>query len=139
MAIEDMAREDVVTAPPDATAQELARTMGRETVGSVVIVEDGTPTGIVTDRDLTLDVVADDLDPTERTARDVISGDLFTVESGAGIYEVLEEMRDTGVRRVPVVDDGEVAGIVTLDDMVVLLSSEMDNVADVIQGEAPPY
>lgn len=139
MPIEEMARTDVVTASPDTTAETLAGMMDEDSVGSVVIVGDGGPLGIVTDRDIALEVAAAGADPTAVTATDVMHEDLFTVEAEEGIYDVLEEMRAVGVRRVPVVDDGGLVGIVTLDDLVVLLASEFDNVADVIQAGAPPY
>lgn len=139
MPIQDLARADVVTASPETAAVEVARTMERERVGSVVVVDGDEPVGIVTDRDLAVEVVAAEADPRTVTASDVMAGDLFTVPAEAGIFEVLEEMREAGVRRVPVVDGGEIAGIVTLDDFVVLIASELDDVSGVVQSEAPPY
>jgi len=56
------------------------------------------------------------------------------------VYGVLSRIADVGVRRVPIVDhDGAITGIVTLDDFVVLLTNELENVSEVIQGESPPY
>lgn len=140
MAIKDMARQDVVTVTPGTSAVAVGRTMVDENVGSVVVVEDGEPAGIVTDRDLAAKVVAEDADPAAHTAADLMVEDLFTVPETEGIYDVLEAMKDAGVRRVPLIDgDGGLTGIVTLDDFLVLLSSEFENVSGVVQSESPPY
>jgi CBS domain-containing protein len=56
-----------------------------------------------------------------------------------GIYEAILAATDAGVRRIPVVDGDELVGIVTLDDITVLLARELNDVAGVIQGESPPY
>lgn len=140
MTIKDMARQDVVTVTPGASAVEVGRTMVDENVGSVVVVENGEPAGIITDRDLAAKVVAEDADPAGHTAADLMVEDLFTVPETEGIYDVLDAMNDAGVRRVPLVDDaGAVVGIVTLDDFLVLLGSELENVSGVLQAESPPY
>lgn len=140
MTVKEMAREEVVTVPPGESTQTIARTMEEAGVGSVVVVEGDHPVGVVTDRDLAIQVVGDAADATERTASDVMVEDLFTVNETEGIYDVLERMREVGVRRVPLVDDdGAITGIVTLDDFLVLLASEFDNVSGVVQTESPPY
>ena len=137
MTITDMARQDVVTIAPDTSAAEISRTLAEENVGSVVVVDGDEPVGIVTDRDLALQAVG--ADATTITASDIMAEELFTVETDERIYDVLEQMRDAGVRRVPVVEDGELVGIVTLDDFLVLLSSELEHVSGVIQSGIPEY
>lgn len=139
MSIKDMAREEVVTVEPDTSAVEISSTMEAENVGSVVVVEDTSPVGIVTDRDLALDVVGEEADANDVTAAEIMSGDLFTVESDEHIYDVLDQMNEAGVRRVPVVENGELKGIVTLDDFFVLLSSEFDLASGVVQSGIPEY
>lgn len=140
MPIEDVARTDVMTAHRDQSAGNLATVMREENVGSVIIEEDGRPVGIVTDRDLVLEVLEPRHDPTEVTAADVMTETPVTLEAGAGVFEATATMREQSVRRMPVVDaDGAVAGILTLDDLVVLLSAELDNLAGVVEAESPPY
>lgn len=73
MPIKDLARSTVVTATPDTPVQDLARQMHDDTVGSIVITNDTSAIGIVTDRDLTTRVLTNDRDPTEKTAQDVMS------------------------------------------------------------------
>lgn len=140
MTILELARPNVVAVTPDAGATRIASLMEERDVGSVIVVEDDRPVGLVTDRDLTIEVVSQGSDPGDVTAADVMTEDLFTVHEEEGIYEVLTSASKEGVRRVPVVDDdGDLAGIVTLDDFVVLLAGELDTVSTIVQAESPPY
>jgi CBS domain-containing protein len=139
MTIADIMRVDVVTASPDTPVSEVATTMRDETVGSVVVVEGDAPVGLVTDRDIAVRIAADALDSTEMTARQMMTEDPVTVEVDTGILELCNAMHDEGVRRMPVVDGDDLAGIVTLDDLTVLLSGELEELAGVIQSESPPY
>lgn len=138
MTIGDIARTEVVTVDPDTGVESMAETMRNDRVGSLVVVEDGDVLGIVTDRDLGLGIWEHER-PSAATAADLMTPDPVTVDIDAGIYDALETVRETNVRRLPVVDDGDLAGIVTLDDFVVLLTGELEAVSDVIQAESPPY
>ncbi|WP_128478692.1 CBS domain-containing protein [Halorussus pelagicus] len=138
MTVEDIARDDVVTTRANASIADVAVTMREENVGSVVVTEDDQPTGIVTDRDVALQVVADD--KSDLTAADVMTTDPATIPGRAGVFELTDAMRSAEVRRMPVVDDdGNLAGIVALDDLNRLLVNELDNLADVIESESPSY
>lgn len=139
MTIVDLARTDVVTAAPDASCVELAEQMTADHVGSVVVVDGDAPIGMVTDRDLTTRVIAPEVDPTTTTARDVMTEHPATVSVDAGVFEVCAAMREANVRRMPVVDGESLAGIVTLDDLAVVLTDELGDLARVIQSESPPY
>ncbi|MFB6155301.1 MAG: CBS domain-containing protein [Haloferacaceae archaeon] len=139
MTVRDIAREDVVSTGPDTSVSDIATTMRDENVGSVVVVEDGAPVGLVTDRDIAIEVCEAGADPESTTARDIMTEDLFTVDVDAGIYEAIELTSEANVRRVPVVDDGALVGIVTLDDFIVLLSGELAEISTVVQSESPPY
>ena len=139
MPIEDLARSDVVTASSDASITDLAATMDSEDVGSIVITEEGSPVGIVTDRDLAVRVLAGQTDRAE-TATDVMSDDLCTIRSGSGFYQAAELMCEHGVRRLPVCDAGdELVGIITADDLTELLADEQQQLADIIRAQRPPY
>ncbi|WP_158059086.1 CBS domain-containing protein [Halorussus halophilus] len=140
MTVQDVARTGVVTAREDQSAGNLATVMKEEEVGSVVIEADGKPVGIVTDRDLTLEVLEPRRDPTETTAEEVMTETPTTVNSDDGVLDATATMYEKGVRRLPVVDsDGALTGIVTLDDLLVLLTDELDDLVGVIEAESPPY
>lgn len=138
--VKSIVRERVVSASPDTSLTELAQFMEQESVGSVVIVEDDRPQGIVTDRDITIEAVAREEDPTTVTAADVMSEDPVTVDKDSGIFDVIRAMNESNVRRIPATDaDGHLAGIVTFDDFVVLLGRELKLLSDVVEEEIPPY
>lgn len=146
--VKEIAREadEVVTTGPDATVRDVAETMEEENVGSVVVVEGGEPVGILTDRDVTVRCVARGIDPDATTAKDTMTEDLVTVNAHDSIDELIETFDAAGVRRMPVVDGNEIAGIVTLDDIAVLLSvelgsisEEMESLSNVIRSGSPPY
>ena len=118
MRIRDVMTESVVTATPDASVREVAETMRERNVGSVVLVEDGRPVGFVTDRDLAVSVLADGRDPSDR-ACDHASAPVVTAGPDLDITEAAELMVEHGIRRLPVLEGGELIGIVTLDDLAV--------------------
>jgi CBS domain-containing protein len=146
--VREIAREaeEVVTTEPETKLREVAKTMEDENVGSVVVVEGGEPVGILTDRDVTIRAVARGLDTDETTAREVMTDDLVVVNANDTIDELIETFDAADVRRMPVVDGNEIAGIVTLDDIAVLLSvelggiaEEMESLSNVIRSGSPPY
>lgn len=139
MTLRDLVRTDVVRASPDSSLEEIAETMREEKVGSVVITGGGGPVGIVTDRDLAVRVLGEGMDPFGLSADDVMTTDLATVDMDDGVYDVVRAMCSAEVRRMPVFEDGELAGIITLDDLVVLLASELQDLSGVIRSESPPY
>jgi CBS domain-containing protein len=137
MTLKDIAIRSVETAEPDTPVEVLATMMDEAGVGSVVVTEENRVVGIVTDRDIAL-TLARDRDAATLTAADVMASEPLTLPSSAGILELTERMGAENVRRVPVVDDGGIiVGIVTLDDVVRLLSTELEHLADVIEAESP--
>lgn len=137
--ISDLARSDVVTARPETPVADLASTMATESVGSIVITDDESPVGIVTDRDLAVRVLAEDHDPSDQVARNVMTEDVRTIDRDAGFYEATELMSERGIRRLPVCDGDRLEGIVTADDLTELLADEQGQFADVIRAQRPEY
>ncbi|MFA9516207.1 CBS domain-containing protein [Halopenitus sp. H-Gu1] len=139
MPIEDLARSDVVTADPETSVAGLAATMDEEGVGSIVITSGDAPVGIVTDRDLTVRVLGEGVDPAGQTAEDVMTSDLCTVESNAGFYEASNLMAENGIRRLPVCEGDSLVGIITADDLNELLADEQQQFAEIIRAQRPEY
>lgn len=141
MPVADIARpqSELVSARPETPLHEVALLMADNRVGCVVVERDGAPEGIVTDRDIALEVVAEQRDPAGLTAADVMTDDPVTANCEDGVFEVFETMREHGVRRMPVVERGELAGILTFDDLVVLLEDELRNLSEIVRTESPPY
>jgi CBS domain-containing protein len=113
--------------------------MRAEAVGSIVIVEDDDPVGYVTDRDLAMAVLDDSFDADGTPVREFLDDDPVTIDANAGVYDLVELLSERGVRRVPVVEDGELAGIVSLSDVVVLLGMELQHLATAIRASSPAY
>lgn len=139
MSVLEIARDTVVTESLEASVADVVRTMQRESVGSVVIVDDGDPAGLVTDRDLAMLVLDDEFDAEETSVAEVVPANLVTVDADAGVYDLVQLLSEQGVRRVPVVDDGDLVGIISLSDVVVLLGMELQHVATAIRSAAPAY
>jgi CBS domain-containing protein len=117
--IRDVMTESVVTAHPSATVRHVAELMRERNVGSVVLVdEDGRLVGFVTDRDLALGALTDGRDSTDRVSAHG-SSPVVTAEPGMNVEEAAEIMVRHGIRRLPIIDDGRLTGIVTLDDLAV--------------------
>ncbi len=131
MRTRDYYRTEVVTAPPDASAFELAERMGEYAVGCVVIVDgDRHPLGVVTDRDLLCRVIARSGDGDKVQATSIMSQPPVTAETNEPVESVIERMRAAAVRRIVVVRDGRVHGLVSVDDLIVELGRELDDLGE---------
>jgi CBS domain-containing protein len=117
--IRDVMTEGVVTAQPSATVRQVAELMRERNVGSVVLLdEQGSIVGFVTDRDLALGALTDGRDSSDPVHAHA-SSPVVTAEPGMDVEDAAELMVRHGIRRLPVLDDGRLTGIVTLDDLVV--------------------
>lgn len=140
MKIGECCNREVVIAEDTTEILEAAKLMKKHHVGDLVIVDKRNgvraPVGIITDRDLVVEVMAQEVLPNEVTAADVMSLDIQTVTEEEGVWETLEKMRDLGVRRMPVVDqEGSLVGLITMDDLLKLFTEAMDNMTQLIKGE----
>lgn len=138
MSLQRFTRREIITGTGDQNAGEIARLMQDAHVGAVVIVEDGRPVGIVTDRDLVVRVIAEGW-PTTRAVRDLMTRDVVVARADDTLDHALYLMRHHGVRRLPVVDDdGALVGLMALDDLLVLLSGEVSSVAETVLDNRGP-
>lgn len=117
--VADVMTRDIVTVSSTTPVVEAARRMRDHHIGDVLVVDEGSLRGVVTDRDLTLRVVAEGRDPASTLAGEVISADPLTTESTVDASEAVRLMRDHAVRRLPVVEDDRVVGVVSLGDLAV--------------------
>ena len=138
MSVNDVVVTEVITADSNTAIADVAARMKSENVGSVLVLDESELVGILTDRDVALSL-ADDPDATDRRAGDVMTEDPVTVGPDASVFELLERMDSVGVRRMPVVEDGTVAGIVALDDVLGLLAEEFEDAMDVVDRQSPAF
>jgi CBS domain-containing protein len=130
MPIGEICNREVVFSRRGDSIVEAARLMREHHVGDLVVIEekDGqrVPVGILTDRDLVVEIIAKEVDMGRVTVGDVMSNHLHVAREGDGIYDTIQLMRSKGVRRIPVVNaKGHLVGIVTVDDLLELLSDEI--------------
>ena len=139
--IGELCKREVVVAGPDATITAAARLMRHHHVGSIVVVDDvgggsRLPVGILTDRDIVMEVCATGLDHDLLTVGDVMSRDPVTAREGEGVLETMEIMRYRGVRRLPVVGErGQLTGIISVDDLLDVLAEELGELTKVLARE----
>lgn len=140
MPVSEICNREVVIVRPGNTVLEAAQLMRRHHVGDVVVTEDRgavrVPLGVVTDRDLVLEIMAPELDQTAITVGDIMAPDLVTIKENAGVFEAIQYMRAKGVRRLPVVNDGGgLVGILALDDLLELMAEELLELAKLVKYE----
>jgi CBS domain-containing protein len=140
MTIGAICNREVITVRPDATVLHAATLMRQYHVGDVVVIEDrkgkSVPVGIVTDRDIVIELVATELDCKVITTGDIMANNLAVIKESAGIFEAIQLMTAKGVRRLPVVDEGGgLLGIITLDDLLLILSKELGSLSKLVSRE----
>lgn len=138
MPISNLCYKNLVYVTKEASLHEAVQLMKKHHVGSVVIVEaegQRKPIGILTDRDIALGVVAENL-PLNTIVNNVMSSNIVQVTQDSGITEVIELMEIKGVRRMIVVDEsGDACGLVSFDDILQLVASEIKSLSRLVDRE----
>ncbi len=140
MSIKELCKRDLVTIGRDDTVFKAAQLMRENHVGDVLVVEikheKTIPVGIVTDRDIVVEIIAPGLDPKVITVGDIMVSHLSTIEEDADIFQAIKPMTSKGIRRLPVVDKyGSLTGILTLDDLLQIMAKESFSVAMLLSNE----
>jgi signal-transduction protein with cAMP-binding, CBS, and nucleotidyltransferase domain len=137
----ELCNRDVVTTTRETSIPDAARLMRDHHVGSLVVVEAHggrvEPVGIITDRDIVIEVIAEDVDLEKVSVGDVMTCTLLKVVEQESVFDTAQRMRARGVRRVPVISEtGALTGILALDDMLELLSEELSLLAKLTSRES---
>ncbi len=140
MSIGAICNRDVVIVDKNDSIVEAAHRMREHHVGALVVVEHreglAAPVGVVTDRDIVVEIIGENVPLGSVKVSDVMSLDLLTARENDGIWETVQRMRLKGVRRVPVVNDkGGLVGIVAVDDLLDLLADELSGLAKIVGRE----
>jgi CBS domain-containing protein len=135
MRLSELFTKGAITAGADETLTAVARRMHEHNVGTVVIVEDQRPVGIVTDRDLALALGARGVGR-QAKVQSVMTHRVLAIPDDTGVLAATKYIRECGVRRLPIVDaEDRVVGMVSLDDLMELLARELSNLAEGIKHE----
>ena len=138
MPLRNILAKNLITCKPETGVRDVARLMKEKEVGAILVIEQKKPIAIVTDRDLALRCLTDLKDISLMTAEDVMSGGVETVSDDEGIYDVIEKMRRSRVRWVPVVNAvGEAVGILSFDDIFELIAEEVGAMKEVVRPREP--
>jgi CBS domain-containing protein len=140
MLLKELCTPNVVYCGPQTSTLSAARLMRERHVGDVVVVDDPegdqTPAGVVTDRDIVVEVLARELDPAKVTVRDIMHTPVVIGRSSEDASQAIERMKAHGVRRMPVLDDRrKLAGIVCLDDLFRQLAADAGALAEIVVRE----
>jgi CBS domain-containing protein len=137
MLLKEVCTPEIACCGPHTHALEAARLMRQKHVGDLIVVDDPEderiPLGVVTDRDLVIEVLGKGLDPATTNLASVMRKPVVIARESEDTREVIERMRTHGVRRVPVVNDhGSAVGIITLDDLLGLFVQDATLLMDVV-------
>jgi len=140
MSLSEICNRLVVVTPAKTSVEEASRLMREHHVGSLVVVEESArgrrPIGIITDRDVVIEVVAAGVAPATVTVGEIMGPELVSAREDDEPWDTIRVMQERGVRRIPVVGkDGLLVGIVTVDDLLEIIADQLDRLAKVISSE----
>ncbi len=117
--VADVMTKDVQTSTENEIILNIARVMYSKKIGSVVVVRSNKPVGIITERDLTCKVVANNIQPKVATARDIMTSPIVSIKPNDNVYYAFKIMNEKGIKKLPVTNEtGELIGILTQTDIL---------------------
>ncbi len=120
-------QKNLVTCSPSESIHDAAAKMKEYNIGSILIVEDGSKLkGILTDRDIALNVAAESKDPQTTIVADIMKPDPISINLSADVNDALKTMSKANVRRLPVMEDGKVVGLLSSSDLAAEIKEEFD-------------
>jgi CBS domain-containing protein len=138
MSVRHYCQPSVCTIGPEETVRAAAQQMEKEGVGCLVVAESGRPVGMLTDRDIVLETLCRKLDAGAVRVSEIAKHPVLTIAQDAPLVEAARLIRQYAVRRLPVVDEkGELAGLLAVDDLMLLAVGELAGLATVVRRQAP--
>jgi len=140
MSAGEYCNREVVIVEHTVSVTEAAELMRHHHVGDLVVVEKqgapSRPLGIITDRDIVIEVVAQKIDPDSLTVKDIMSADPVSDPESTSLLDTLDTMKQRGVRRVLVVaDNGSLQGLLSADDAIELIAEQVDDLTQLVNRE----
>lgn len=135
--LKEILNRDVIVISPSAPISEASYLMVREKIGSLVVVDEHYfPIGIITDRDLITSVIAQGKNPDDVVVEEVMTKDIVYVEEDTDIMDILSTLSEYSIRRIPVTKDGKLAGIISVDDLIVVIATELAELANALSSKS---
>jgi len=136
MFLKELMTEDVTYLPSTASVLDAAKFMTNMNVGSVIVADGESPSGLITDRDVVAKVIALGKDSSTTKIGKVMVSPVVTISEDKDIIDATKLMSTHGIRRLPITNEqGKLAGVISLDDVLLLLSEEMGNIATTLKKE----
>ena len=135
--LKEILNRNVITIGPTAPISEAAYLMMSEDIGALVVVDrEKFPLGIITDRDLVISVMAEGKNPEEVIVEEIMTKDLVYVDEDTNILDILSTLSEYSIRRMPVTKDGKLTGIVSVDDLIVVIAAELVDLAMALSSKS---
>jgi CBS domain-containing protein len=140
MLLKAICTPDVICCGPATSVQAAASLMRLQHIGDLVVVddpeEDRIPLGVITDRDIVVEVLANGLNPATTAVRSLLRTPIVIAHEDEDASEALERMRTHGIRRLPIVGSaGKLAGVITLDDILKLVAADINALVEIVGRE----
>ena len=134
MLVRECLRSAPVTVPPGCTLAEAGRLLGSHGVGSLLVVDGDVLVGIVTDRDITVRGIGAGM-PSSAEVSAVMTPDPVTIQGAADVFEAFGVFRTATARRLPVLEETDLAGIISVDDLLIALVAQFGSVMSPVARE----
>jgi len=138
MIVRDVMNKKVVVAKPDITIKKASEVMAKYHIGSLIVRDDERVEGILTERDVLLSV-SSGLDPEATTVDQVMTKGVITIDPDKTLSEAVDMMVENKIKKIPVVEDGKLVGIITASDIVVVEPKLVASIANLISMNLPGY
>ena len=115
--VKQIMNNSVVSVDSSLTATDVAKMMEDADIGTVVVLEKGAPVGIITDRDFAIKITAHSY-PVDTPVRRIMSSPIISIDSNSNLWVASDLMSSRNVRKLPVIDDNQVVGIITSSDLI---------------------
>lgn len=126
MKVRDVMTKSITSIPPEATIKDAAQIMQQQNVGSVPVVDANGLVGIVTDRDIVVRNIASGQDPMSTPVKNVMTSQVTTVTPEEDVQKITQIMSSRQIRRIPVVEDQQLVGMVSLGDVATTGKTDME-------------
>jgi CBS domain-containing protein len=137
--VRDVMSKDIRVVRPDTSVKEVVATMNKFDIGSIVVVQGDKPVGIITERDILRRLVEPCLAPETLTARQIMSSPVLTISETANIEETAKLMARKRVKRLPVINNGKLVGMITYTDIVAKVPTLLSILEELVRPQHRSY
>lgn len=138
ISVKDTMVSNVITIEPSVVVSEAAKIMINKNIGGLIVIENKKPIGIITEKDFT-SLIAEGKDPHKVKVKDAMSKPLITISPRAGLIDAAKLMTSSNVRKLPVLEDGNLIGIITAEDIVRVAPSEIELLLELAEIKAGSF